>query len=85
MKRVLLALSALLMLTGLVLIFIGRRHKTPEAPRLPTFNPIYWFQPWNIPKWLTPTGLRLWFAANACIMAGAGLGALAMGLPSIFD
>ncbi|MBN4057141.1 hypothetical protein JYU19_02420 [bacterium AH-315-J21] len=85
MKSVFLAVSAILMVAGLVLINLARRHRMPGAPPMPSYNPVHWFQPWNISNWLTPTGLKLASAANVCIVLGISIGAITSGIPSIFD
>ena len=79
MKNVTLALAVLLMLTGYVLLILARINRRPGTPRLPSFNPVHWFQPWKIPDRLTPKGQKLLWTANACMLSGVALGIIAMG------
>jgi len=85
MKTIVLAVSILLMLTGYTLLILARRNRKSGAPRMPSFNPVHWFQPWNIPDRLTVKGQKLLWTANACIMSGVALGMLAMALKGFFE
>lgn len=61
------------LLAGLVLGVISRKHRTPSAPQMPSFNPLVWFQVWKIPDYFTPRGLKLFITSWVLIMFGAGL------------
>jgi len=57
MKIVFLIAGAIFMLTGLVVSLMANKHRNPGASKIPSFNPVHWFQPWKIPDWFTSTGV----------------------------
>jgi len=73
-------LGALLLLCGLVIGLLCNKYRVPGAPTIPSFNPVHWFQPWNIKEWLTPKGLKLFMTSYVCIMAGLALYLIAFGV-----
>ena len=84
LRAMLTILSLLLMVTGLVLGFLSRKHRAPGAPAVPTFNPAYWFQPWKVPDRFTPRGMKLYFTSYVCIIAGLALYIFSHGFVSPF-
>ena len=85
MKVGILTASVVFMVSGLVIGLLSNKHRNPGAPTIPSFNPAHWVQPWKIPEWFTPTGMKYFYSGNVCLMVGIALYILAEGLPSIFD
>lgn len=68
------------LLTGLVLRFMVRKHRTESSPPIPSFNPVHWFQPWKMHEWLTPKGLKLHYISLGFLMLGLVLYMMAEGI-----
>lgn len=85
MQLVLSVLSVVLLLTGLVLRFVARRHRTPAAQSMSSFNPVHWFTPWRLPDYLTPLGMKYHVSSVACIVIGVALYIFVTGMPSLFE
>jgi hypothetical protein len=71
-----LAVSVILMATGLVLFFLALRYRTPECPplfsfRLKNLKPI-----WKQKEWFTPKGYRLTVWSSVTAGTGALLGVI---------
>ena len=84
MKVVLSTLSLVLLLLGLIVGFLSRKHRAPGAAAMPTFNPMNWFQPWKVPDRFTSKGMKLYFTSYVCLMAGLALYIFSHGFVSPF-
>lgn len=82
MYTILLILGLLCLITGLGLGVAARRHRTPAAPPMPSWNPKHWL-PWKMHEWMTPKGLKLHYLSIVLIMIGMVLYLMAEGAPPL--
>jgi len=85
LRKTILGVSLLLLLTGMVLRNMARFNRRPDAPRLPFFSAQRWFQPGDPAERLTPRGQKLLSVSTTLIMAGVALGMIGMGLKDFFE
>ena len=85
MELAFLILCLVSLLAGLVLGFMARKHRTPSAPSIPSFNPVVWFTPWRVPDYFTPLGMKYYYSSLVCLLFGAALYVIVTGLPSLFE
>jgi hypothetical protein len=84
LELTLLILSLVSLVTGLVLGFMARKHRTPLSPPIPSFNPIHWVTPWKLPDYFTPLGIKYYISSLVCLLLGGAIYVLVSGLPSLF-
>ena len=71
------------LVSGLVLHFVSRRYRKPDAPTVSSWNPRSW-GPWRIHEWYTAKGVRLHYISLLLILIGAVLYIMAEGVKPLF-